>query len=253
MKKLKYVYLIISILLVAVIFVNIPENKETIKTAHFIFSFSSSIDSASITELAKALEGSYSTISNNFNTVPAENIKVNVYAQRWRYIKATGHWSASGSIEGISKLHFVEDTWLDSEISKTAIHEFVHAVVLKLLIDRAPKPLNANIFDEKFSTFPVWLWEGLSVYEAAQFYDPKTLPYFDNGNYPQIQELNNRSDGQKIYTCGYTIIEYILKEYGKDKLMELIASYGDLKSVLNVSEEQFSNDWYSFMKSKYRL
>lgn len=254
MKKLKYIYIIISIIiLVLSIIVSIPENRKEIKTTHFNFLFSSSIDSSSIVELSKGLEGSYSKIGSNLNTVPAENIEVNIYARRWRYIKATGNWSASGNIEGISKLHFVENTWLESEIGKIAVHEFVHAVVLKLLIDREPKPLNVESFDEKFSTFPIWLWEGLSVYEAEQFYEPKTLAYFKNGKYPQISELNNRSEGQKIYSCGYTIIEYILKEYGKDKLIELIESYGDLKNVLNVTEEQFSSNWYQFIKKKYNL
>lgn len=253
MKKLKYLFIIIAIIiLVLSIIINIPENRKEFKTTHFTFLFSSSMDSSSVVELSKALEGSYSKISSSLNTTPAENIEVNIYAQRWRYIKASGHWSASGSIEGISKLHFVENAWLDSEISKIAIHEFVHAVFLKLLIDREPKPLDEK-FDEKFSTIPVWLWEGVSVFEAEQFYQPNTLAYFGNGRYPEISELNNRSAGQKIYTCGYTIIEYILVEYGKDKLIELIESYGDLKKVLNLTEEEFSSDWYHFIKSKYNM
>jgi len=254
MKKLKYGFIIISIIiLILSIIVNISEYRKEIKTTHFTFLFSSSIDSSNIVGLSKILESSYSKISSNLNTTPANNIEVNIYAQRWRYIKATGHWSASGNIEGVSKLHFVENSWLESEIGKIAVHEFVHAVVLKLLIDREPKPLNAERFDEKFSTFPTWLWEGISVYEAEQFYEPKTLAYLKNGKYPQISELNNRSKGQKIYTCGYTIIEYILKEYGKDKLIELIESYGDLKNILNLTEEQFSSNWYQFIKIKYNL
>ena len=254
MKKLKYYFIIICIvILVLSIIVNIPENKNEIKTTHFTFLYSSSIDSSSIIGLSKVLEDNYSKIAINFNTTPAENIEVNIYDQRWRYIKATGHWGASGNIEGVSKLHFVNNAWLESEIGKIAVHEFVHAVVLKLLIDREPKPLNTEMFDNRFATFPIWLWEGLSVYEAVQFYDPKTLAYFRNGKYPQISELNNRSQGQKIYTCGYTIIEYILKEYGRDKLIELIESYGDLKNVLNLTEEQFSGNWYNFIKKKYNL
>ena len=223
------------------------------KTTHFTFLFSRSIDASSVVELSEALEHNYARIAGDFNTTPAENIEVNIYAQRWRYIKATGRWGASGNVEGVSKLHFVENTWLDSEISKTAIHEFVHAVVLKLLIDGEPKPINAKLFDEKFLSFPVWLWEGLSVYGAEQFYDPKTLAYFNNGRYPQISELNDRSKGQKIYTCGYTLIEYILEEHGKDKLIELIGSYGNLKKVLNLTDEQFSKNWHAFIKNKYDL
>ncbi|MFS4449667.1 hypothetical protein ACKWCA_23560 [Maribacter sp. 2307UL18-2] len=254
MKKLKYILVVIfAIMLVLSIVAHIPENRKEAKTTHFTFLFSSSIDASSIFELSKALEHSYSRVSADLNTIPAENIEVNVYAQRWRYVKATGHFKASGNVEGVSKLHFVEDTWLDTEISKTAIHEFVHAVVLKLLIDQEPKPLNVKKFDDKFATFPIWLWEGLSVYEAGQFYEPKTLAYLNSGKYPEVSELNNRSKGQKIYSCGYTLIEYILAEYGKDKLITLIASYGDLQNVLGLTEEEFSSNWYHFIKNKYNL
>jgi len=254
MKKLRYILIITaSIILVLSIIANTPESRKEIKTTHFNFLFSSNIDSTSIIELSKALENSYSKIGSNLSTTPAGNIEVNIYSQRWRYIKASGNWGASGSIEGTAKLHFLSEGWLENEFSKIAIHEFVHAVVLKLLVDREPKPLNAEKFDKKFSTFPLWLWEGVSVYEAEEFYDPNTLAYFSDGRYPQISELNTRSNGQKIYTCGYTIIEYILKEYGRDKLIELIEHYGDLPKVLNLTEEQFSNNWYRFIKKKYNL
>lgn len=254
MKKWKYVFIIVSVIVVSLsVFVSIPENRKELITQHFTFLYNSSFDSSSIVELSEALEDSYSRIGRNYNTIPAENIEVNIYAQRWRYVKASRQWGASGSIEGISKLHFLEDTWLETEFSKIAIHEFVHTVILKLLLDREPQPLNTKRFDAKFQTFPIWLWEGLSVFEAGQFYDPKTLAYFSNGNYPEISELNTRSDGQKIYTCGYTIIEYILNEYGKDKLIELIESYGDLNKVFNLTEQKFSSNWYDYIKNKYDL
>lgn len=253
MKKLKYVVLVSFTTMLLLLIAYIPSNRKEFKTLHFTFLYSSSIDSSFVVEVSKALERNYSKISGNLNTVPADPIEVNIYAQRWRYIKATGNWGASGSVEGISKLHFLEEGWLQTEFTKIAIHEFVHAVVLKLLIDREPKPLNAERFDEKFSTFPVWLWEGVSLYYAEEIYDPKTLGYFNRGKYPQISELNRRAKGQKIYTCGYTIIEYILEQYGKGKLIELIESNGDLEKVLNLSEEQFSSNWYDFIRKKYNV
>ncbi len=79
MKKLKYIFIIIPIvILVLSIVINIPENRKEIKTTHFNFLFSSSIDSSSIVELSKVLEGSYSKIGSNLNTIPAENIEVNI-------------------------------------------------------------------------------------------------------------------------------------------------------------------------------
>src|SRR5690349_16898955 len=109
MKKIKKVLLVFTILiLVLLIIYFIPESRKEIKTQHFTFLFSSSIDTATIIQLADALEKSYSRIGNDLKTEPSPTIETNIYAERWRYIKATGNWSGSGNIEGISKLHFVE-------------------------------------------------------------------------------------------------------------------------------------------------
>lgn len=252
MKKLKKAVLILAVLSAAFfIIINIPENRKEIKTKHFTFLFSSSIDTTKIVELADALESNYLRIGNDLKTTPADHIETNIYAQRWRYIKATKNWGGSGNIEGISKLHFVEQAWGEPDSKKVAIHEFAHTVTLKLLLDREPQPLNSTDFDRKFSTFPAWLWEGISVYEAQQFVDPKTLPYLNKGQHPNITELNNRIKGGKIYSCGYTIIEYILFKYKQENLIKLIESYGNIKTTFGLTEEQFCNDWYEFVTMKY--
>ena len=254
MFKRKRILIIFGLpVLTLLFFFLLPESKKQIKTQHFTFNFSSNIDTAKINKLATALESNYLQIGNDLQTNPSGNIEVNVYSQRWRYIKATGNWSASGNIEGISKLHFVEQAWGETDYSKVAIHEFAHTVTLKLLLDNETQPINSQAFDKKFATFPTWLWEAISVYEAGQWIDPKTLPFLNNGAYPNISELNSRSKGGKIYKVGYTIIEFILHQYGREKLIDLIKNYGDLSKVLGVTGDQFCKDWYAFLKQKYLL
>lgn len=252
MKKIKKFLLILAtlILVLSVIYF-IPESRKEIKTQHFNFLFSSSIDTMVIIKLANALENNYARIGNDLKTQPAGNIKTYIYAQRWRYIKATGNWSASGNIEGISKLHFVEQAWGESDNEKVAVHEFAHTVTLKLLLDNETQPVDSKSFDKKFSTFPTWLWEAISVYEAKQFVDPKTLPYLNNGQYPGISELNNRLKGGKIYSCGYTIIEFVLTKYGQDSLIKLIKNYGNLQNTFNVTDDQFCKERNKFVTEKY--
>ena len=151
MKKSKRLLLFLAILVLALsIIYFFPERKNEIKTQHFTLLFSSGIDSATIMNLANALEDNYSRIGNDLKTKPSDNIETNVYAQRWRYIKATGNWSASGSIEGISKLHFVEQAWGETDNRKVAVHEFAHTVTLKLLLDNEAQPVNSKDFDKKF-------------------------------------------------------------------------------------------------------
>ena len=252
MKKFKKIFLLFTaLLLIFLLLYFIPESRKKIQTQHFSFLFSSSIDTAAITKLAAALESNYLRIGNDLQTKPSNKIETNIYAQRWRYIKATGNWSASGNIEGISKLHFVQKAWGESDNAKVAVHEFAHTVTLKLLLDNERQPINSKDFDKKFSSFPVWLWEAISVYEANQFVDPKSLPYLTNGHCPTISELNNRLQGGKIYSCGYTILQYILSRYGQNGLIRLVKNYGDLKKTFDVADNEFCKNWYEFLKEKY--
>ena len=247
----KPVWLSLLLLMTVIVIIIIPEKRLRYNSPHFRIIYSSVIQTDRIIEIANALEENYGRISGNLKTIPSPQMEVNVYAPRWRYIQATGHWDASGNIEGTSKLHFVEQPWGDSDVEKVAVHEFTHAVVLKLLLDNEKQPVDAKNFDLKFSKFPVWLWEAVSVYEAGQFHHPKMFALFANGSFPNLHELNDRSKSQTIYDVGYTITEYILHEYGNDKLVALIKSYGDLNAVLDVSEKEFTEGWHEFVEGRY--
>lgn len=248
MKRYFRIFLVgLMLIIIFVWYAESLQNKEEYKTLHFTLIYPKNIDSIRINKLSQTLEHNYLRLDSLY-TNPENNITANIYSSKWRYVLTTGNIGATGSIEGTSKLHFVQNEPFNDKI---AIHEFMHTVFLKLLLENESQPLDTIKFDEKFSTYPVWLWEAVSVFEAGEFYDPNTLAYFQNGKYPELTELNTRSKGQKIYTCGYTIIEYILKEFGREKLIQLIKSYGDVQGVFNVSEKKFSKNWYGFVNKKY--
>jgi len=223
--------------------------KPQFKTDHFVFIYNDQFDKKEARGVSEVLEANYDRISDDLQTKPTNPIDVSLYTSRWTYATTHGHWSTGGNIEGTGQLHFLQHGWDEQDINKIAVHEFSHAVMLKLLIDREPQPLDASAFDKKFANFPTWLYEALAVYEAKQFVDPKSLPFFAKGNYPSIDELDSRAKGQKIYKVGYTIIEFILQKYGRDALIKLIASYGDLKE-LHTTKEEFAKNWHDFVKIK---
>lgn len=254
MRRWQITLLIISlILLLVIVRTKIPEQKKQYTSTHFTFKYSKALQEALIFQLAEELEKNYTRLGLEYGLTPAEQIEVNIYSKRWRYVQATGLWGASGNIEGIDKIHYIENNTDQDDFGKIAVHELTHTIILKMLLDLEPTPLDKDGFDKRFAQFPVWLWEGISVYEANQFVEPSHLAYLGNGKYPEIKELNDRTKGQKIYSCGYTLIDYFLKEYGKAELLTLIRSYGDLASVIDVNEEQFSKDWYDYLVNNYSL
>lgn len=241
----------VIIFAVTFVFTGCTHTELQIKSPHFNFLLKSGTDYRTDKKLVNILESNYRRIGQFLGTRPDSPIQVNIYSGRIQYVIATGNWTASGSIEGTSKLHFIQQAWDETDIGKIAVHEFTHTVTLKLLINQEPKPLDSKKFDKKFATFPTWLWESISIYEANQFVDPKSLPYFNNNTYPSLAELNDRSKGQKIYKVGYVLVEYILQKYGRDKLLALISHYGDIPGVLDTSEADFMKGWNEFVKKKY--
>lgn len=197
-----------------------------------------------------ALETNYARISADLQTTPDQPFNVFLYSGRFAYARATGNWGASGNAEGTGKLHLMPISRDGDKAEIVAVHEFAHSVTLKLLLNHEPQPVDSAQFDRKFEKFPIWLWEAIAVYEADQFVRPKSLRFISPTAYPSLAELNNRSQGGKIYKVGYTIIEYILAEHGRDGLLKLIVAYGDT-NVLGKTEEEFAAEWHRFVVKKY--
>ncbi len=235
-----------------VVFLSVSCSPMTQKdtSEHFSYVFNNQIDSRTVKEIAQALENNYSRIGKDLKTVPAKPIEVFLYSNRWDYARETGQWTASGDIRGPAQLHFLPKGRAVKDYKKTAVHEFAHAVTFKLLIDHLPPPADEQKLEQKFASLPVWLWEGVACYEAGEFEHPRAMPYFSGERTLTLKELNSRK-GEKIYRVGYLLIEYVLHQYGQDKLIELLTRDGDLSSVLQVSEDEFERGWYEFVQDKY--
>jgi hypothetical protein len=222
---------------------------QTEQTDHFDVAYSG-IDPADATSVAQGLESNYSRIGQALATAPATRIHVTLYDSRWAYARSTGHWGASGNIEGTKTLHVL---WDNGRTTQNAIHEFAHAVTLKLLVDREPMPLDSDVFDGKFATLPIWLWEAVACYEANQVHDVNSLPYMQGGGYPGLAELSDRRKGQKIYAVGHSIIAFVHAEWGDGAVVRLLTHYGDLQSTLGVDEAEFAAQWNEYVRSDPRV
>jgi hypothetical protein len=217
--------------------------------SHFAVTTVGDIAAADKEKIVAALETHYARISTNLQTTPAQPFEVFIYETRRGYTRATGNGGASGSIEGAGKLHMLQQSRSGDKAETIAVHEFAHAITLKLLTDHEPQPLDVVKFDRKFKKFPVWLWEAIAVYEAQQFTHPKKLSFITKTSCPSLDQLSNRSKGE-IYKVGYCIIEFILSKYGQDGLITLILAYGDVVA-LKTTQAEFSKGWHDFVINKY--
>lgn len=120
------------------------------------------------------------------------------------------------------------------DTSTTLKHEFTHKVTMALAQDNYQ---------------PDWLSEGIAMYLAQE--KDRSEPYYEEllkNGIPQIYTLIKNYKDRYIY--GYSMVEYIIEEYGREKLVELLMESGDIQKVLNISEDEFRDCWIEFLEGK---
>jgi hypothetical protein len=238
---------------------SVADELRELKTEHFNISYYG-IYETDASRVAQHLEENYDRIRDDLKDRDHDKINVFIHPTQNDFNKITGlvGSSANGTSKGPREFHFIWTNWFNSLFPdnpvQTAIHEFTHCVQLNILIKEAQSSLGNNdspAFDRAFETkfanqYPQWFWEALSIYQADEV-NWLSVKFAMRHEW-SLDELNKSS---QIYNVGYTIIEYIVATWGKEKLPLLISSYVDLPAVLNVTEEEFEQGWRNFTNTEY--
>jgi hypothetical protein len=260
MKRLNNKYFLVPLIVICISFfsckdeitgVNIPVNPDPplpnpYISAHFTFYYTS-YDSLSIKTTADSVEHNYSRILNDLLTDTILRTSVHFYktyeelAQAVRHVVpnlpswAIGLSTAKDTIHMLSPKH-PEQNYEDMLIC--LVHEFTHCVTLNI------KP--------GFGNNPRWLWESIPLFEARQFIHPSQLPYMVNQNPPTLSQLNSISNTQ-IYEVGYLLAEFIVEDWSRQHLKNMIISNGNIQQTLGMSTAEFQTAWFQFVKNKYNI
>ena len=230
-----------------------------LRTDHFAISYRG-IHKEEAQNIADNLEEHYDRIRADLNDADHEIIQVFIHPTQGEFNKGTGLFnsSANGMSIGPNKFHVLWTNWfngiLPDDPIKTSLHEFTHCVQLNILVKKAQQEFTSGgkddfdkAFEQKFiKEYPQWFWEAICDYEAG-IVNEISVKYGMSKN-PTLENLNNSN---QIYNVGYTIIEYIVEKWGKDRIPDLITSYVDIENVLKVSESDFEKGWIDYVKEKY--
>ncbi|MFY0682923.1 MAG: PD40 domain-containing protein [Balneola sp.] len=141
-----------------------------------------------------------------------------------------------------------------SDFRRTIHHELVHAVFNDMFYGGS---VNSILQNNIQLVFPLWFEEGLAEYTALGW-DTNTDMYIRDAiinNYlAPIQYLS----GYYAYRGGQSLWNYIVEEYGREKISEILQSirtsrsveYG-LRTSLGMNIEELSKAWTEALKKRY--
>lgn len=235
-----------------------------IESEHFKL-YSTFRDKKCLEDLNNSLEKSFEIISEELDfTYDKKKIEVKVYSNQNNYNHSNRHgtWtdgfviSSTAQFEDIRMLSplYEKDMYDYDEAIKNASHSLVHFLMKKKYGD--------------INKMQMWLTEGVATYIIEK----------DNDNFKE--KLKDLADKNEVldygyfrvyhgknnlfikgidhfteingYHYSYVMIEYIINNYGKEKLFEICLDYTNYYSILGFStEEEFFDACMEYLKQKY--
>lgn len=217
---------------------------QQLETNHFRF-YSKKQDKDCLKDLANALEENYERITNSLKTFLDKKVDVYIYSDLSTYHKAINqpdapNWVVGNSVPDSNTIQMVNPSNADgrsySYFMKVIVHEFTHVV-------------EHNLNTE--NNIPIWINEGVAMYEAKQAEGTEqVLANAKSANkFPTLKDLETDSytfGNNNGYQFSYSIIDYIVKNYGYDKLIALIKTPSEFEKTLDLSKEDFEKKWIDY-------
>ncbi len=115
-------------------------------------------------------------------------------------------------------------------IMQACVHEYVHVIT-----------------DNMYSRTDKWLKEGIAVYLADQKPDEKDIrgSRVDYSNFTNVNGIKFGSING--YALSYTLIDFLTKKYGFDKIIALIISKNDYMKTFGKSKKAIYDEWNDYL------
>ncbi|OFX86044.1 MAG: hypothetical protein A2W99_16430 [Bacteroidetes bacterium GWF2_33_16] len=241
-------YICFNLLLITVLS-NCAKDTETtdddpviIEEGNFTFVLHDGLTQSIITPINTKLNDNYSRVLNDLEVSSMNMVSVKIWNNETNFLEDMEqaidqrYQGASGWVYSSTDIRIL---YQGSYTSQIALHEFCHAVSL--------------VVNNTIGNNPRWLWEAIAIYEAGEFVNPTTISYLVSGNFPTLAELNSdfNSGGNKIYSVGYLLSEFIIVSWDKSHFVNLIKANGNIEQTLGISTQQFEADWKSFVIKTY--
>lgn len=209
---------------------------------------------------AVSVESAYKQLQEDFKHDIVNRISVIIYDSHNDFsqtnvinlpIDAEGIGGVTDKLKNRMTIPFTGDY---NDFRRTLHHELIHAVINDMFYGGSIQSIIQNNIQ---LTFPLWFEEGLAEYEALGW-DTNTDMYIRdaviNGYLPPVPYLS----GYYAYRGGQSIWNYIVEEYGREKIAEILqriktsrsVEFG-LKQSLGLTIEELNDKWEDALKKRY--
>lgn len=213
-------------------------------TDNFRFIYSKK-DEPFVKSFSSKVESLYHKLLDEFKSEPIPVTTYKLYPDLKSYhngvlTPGAPDWQ-QGRVWTENEIKLVSPTYLGTELNESIsddllIHEYVHIIHWNKVGDP--------------NSIPKWLWEGVALYKGCCAWEEiDQLDYIKEGKYPSLKKIN--WNGEFQYQLGYYLIEFIDKKWGWEKVIELMISNGDIKTVFGFSEKKFEKEFYGYLEEKY--
>jgi len=223
-------------------------------TDHFMF-FVTEASKNAAPSLADELEANYTRITQDLQVVPTVKFSVYIFEDVDTFHTADGRPDASPS--SVGTVHGI-DIWLVSplnpgnalntqEVLTAGVHEFTHALV---------NYINGSMEENNYQ-IPIWLNEGLAGYEAGQMsadWRARLAQLIADGAIPSISTdlVPDRFDKVKGLPFSIALVEYIIQQYGIEKIVAIIRSPAEVESILGITISELDSAWREYLQMEYQ-
>ncbi|MFD2562107.1 peptidase MA family metallohydrolase [Aquimarina rubra] len=202
-------------------------------------------------ELSNVLENNYARLTKKLSTRFDTEIDVLIYPDIKTFHKAINYPDAPDWVVGAASKNELKmvspqnpgSVHTYESLIKAIVHELTHTIVL-------------NFRDNGLVGLPNWLNEGYAYYEAGQLTQEEKKAVRAKAlkkEIPSWQELSDANTSEFGNLGGYgisaTIIDFLIKTYGIEKLKQYIINPETTEQIYNRTIKDLEQEWLDYIKN----
>ena len=223
------------------------ETYATVESEHFKVHMSEKDADILWPYLEPLLEEAWVTLTAKYDFEPEGPILIEVFENSEDFAVRSVGLPDIGPLVGIcfgKVITLISPDTLSANWQEIVWHEFMHVITLQMTNNRMPRWLSEGIsvWEEREGR-PYWgRDQGLDLVRAAE--QDQLIPVADLNS--GFSGARNNADLSFAYFQSYLVVDYIAKQYGFEKLLELVDQYAFIKEDSERFGEVFEMDITEF-------